>query len=154
MALLTYRDSCILSHHATANLSGQFGEGGVGTSSAALNGSSTTHNPTQPGDDGYGIRTLATLGNQYNNLPDPSDSGHLTLTKINGKDAYIMTLGITPIIPNYTIHSYLLSGCQPGTTYTHEADFDNKSYTTTHTESGDSHCFGYTDHKTDVEAGP
>lgn len=142
--------------HASSNLSGQYGDEfpTVGTFSSSLNGSSTTHNPTQQGDDGFGKKTRATLGNQYNNLPYPNAPGYLTLTKINGKDAYYMQLGITPMIPNYTSHSYLYSGCQPQTSYTHIQDYDNKAFTTVHTESGDGRCFRYQDNKQEVEVGP
>lgn len=145
--------------HANANLSGEVRDfegviGMVGSVSASINGSGITHNPTTPEDATYGKKTLATLGNQYNNLPDPEQPGTLRLTKMNGKDAYIMTLGMTQIVPNYTYHTMLRSGCRPHSTYTHEEDYDNQAFTLTHTESGDSYCYRYTDNKTEVSEGP
>jgi hypothetical protein len=138
--------------HASANLRGA-DPGTHSTVNATLNRSSTTHNPTQPADDGYGKKTRGTLGQQWQNFPQPTFPGRLVLTKFNGRDAYIMTLGVTPLVPQFNFQAIVTSACTDKTSTTHDYTYNNQTYTERTAESGDRKCF-HSDGKPQQTAGP
>ena len=125
--------------NADAHLSGQY-DSSTGTISAQLNRSTTTHNPTISGDDGFGQQTFMALAGQGVNTPSPTNPGELVLMKRDGKDVYYMTFGMTQALPSYTYHSVYNYDCY-GTYNTYTDDYDNVSFTHREHEQGDKSCF-------------
>jgi hypothetical protein len=110
-----------------------------------LQGDHASHNPTVAGDDAFGQRTYPSMMQQDQNNPSPNGPGFLRLFKHDGKDAYMVSLGITQIQPEYTHHLRWDSSCDtdPPSAYGYDEDYLNANFTTTTVEQGNAKCFNY-----------
>jgi hypothetical protein len=138
---------------ASARLSAQKG-GMQSTVTGQITGSHDSHNPIVSGDAGYKQRTYPTLMGQDKNSPSPNGPGYLRLFKQDGKDAYMVNLGMTQILPDETYQLHWQAGCQHNTGYGYDLEYINSNATTTIIENGDRHCYAYDGRNVSQAAGP
>jgi hypothetical protein len=126
------------------------------TITGRINGSRPSPTASVSGDDGFGRRTYPTMMQQDRNSPSPNGPGFLRLFKQDGKDAYMVNLGMTQIVPDYTYHLRWEGGCDtdPPTLYAYDLDYTNHNATTTIVEEGHKKCLRYGGRNVSQEAGP